>query len=271
MFLKTTSVAAVALFAGMSVPAMAQSDNSNMNSGDCSVVNQQIEQQFANNPEQRAEYSGQMMRDLRELRDAAQTLQAYGKTEACQSIADAVHDITENPGDAKQSRMDQTGNQQSGNQQNAQTQQQASNSQQQNMNADQAQAQGQPTFQNATAIGEMDGQVRADNILGADLRSRDDEWIGEVDDLVLGNQGHPTYAVVTYGGFLGLGEEASAVPFEMIHVAQGDEVYYLPMSEEQLEDAPRFDQGNFEWTRDEQWRTQNDDYFNSLGNEQNAG
>ncbi|MEW5422994.1 hypothetical protein HNS03_13840 [Amorphus sp. 3PC139-8] len=279
----TTSVATGAILAALTLPAAAQ-DGGNMKAtanasgnNDCQVVNQQIEQQMAANPEMRSEYSGQVMRDLRQLRDAAQTLQSYGKTEACQSLAEAMHEITQNP------EQPQTGQQQAsadnrqatGNQQsmsgsttsgNTVDQSAASAPQPENQQAGTSGRDGQQGFANAQAVSDMQGRLRAETILGSDVRGRDENSIGEVDELVLGNDGRPTYAVVTYGGFLGLGEEASAVPFKMLRVSQNNDVYYLPMTESELENAPRFEQGSFDWTEDEQWRSKNDQYFSSVKN-----
>lgn len=297
MLRMTTSVATGAILAALTLPAAAQ-NNGDMQanaggSADCKVVNQQIEKQMASNPDMRSQYSGQVMRDLRELRDAAQTLQAYGKTEACQSLAEAMHEITQNPQQSQNGHQQNSANaqnaQQQKMQQSADNRQNANNQQAMSGNAsgnsgnmvDQSAASapqpehqqagtsgmdGQQGFADAKSVSEMNGRLRAETILGTDVRGRDENSIGEIDDLVLANDGHPTYAVVTYGGFLGLGEEASAVPFKMLRVSQNNDVYYLPMTESALEDAPRFEQGSFDWTEDEQWRNKNDQYFSSVKN-----
>lgn len=277
MLRMTTSVAVGALLAGLAVPAQAQTDTNQQNraaaGNQCQVINQQIEQQMASNPDMRAQYRGEVMRDLRSLRDAAQTLAAYGQTEACQSLADAIHEITQNPQRDDQA-MPRSGSGQtaSGNQQQAAnqagTQQQTSQTQRAQGQQQSGQAmRGEPTYERAQKVTGMQGQLRAENILGSDVRGTDDESIGEIDDVVLASDGQPTYAVVTYGGFLGLGEEALAVPFKMLRVSQNDDVYYLPLTEADLEEAPRFERGNFEWTEDDQWRAQNDDYFASFGDQ----
>lgn len=255
MLRMTTTVAVGALLAGLAVPAQAQNDANQQSraaaGNQCQVINQQIEQQMASNPDMRAQYKGEVMRDLRSLRDAAQTLAAYGQTEACQGLADAIHAITQNP----QRNQTMRGNQQ-----------QAANQARTQQRSGQA-MRGLPTYGQAQKVTDMQGQLRAENILGSDVRGTDDESIGEIDDVVLASDGRPTYAVVTYGGFLGLGEEASAVPFKMLRVSQNDDVYYLPLTEADLEEAPRFERGNFEWTENDQWRAQNDGYFESFGDE----
>lgn len=281
MLRMTTSVAVGALLAGLALPAQAQTENQQGGAtgvNQCQVINRQLEEQMASNPQMRAQYDGQVMRDLRSLRDAAQTLAAYGQTEACQGLADAMHEITQNP-----QRNDQamqrtgTGLNQAGTQERdvnrSRTQQPVGENQQAQTQPNAQASRGEWTYEQARPVTSMQGQLRAENILGSDVRGTDSDSIGEIDDVVLASDGHPTYAVVTYGGFLGLGEEASAVPFKMLRVAQNEDVYYLPMTESDLEDAPRFERGNFEWTQDDQWRAQNDGYYEPFGrnNQPDAG
>jgi len=76
--------------------------------------------------------------------------------------------------------------------------------------------------------------------------------------------GSPAYAVIAYGGFLGLGEDESAIPFKELKVSEDGDVFFVAMNEDQLENAPRFERGNFDWIEDESWRQKNDDYYKSL-------
>ena len=64
----------------------------------------------------------------------------------------------------------------------------------------------------AAARGE---ERRASKIVGANVYNDRNETIGSVDDLVLSDSGAPT-AVVSVGGFLGIGSKLVAVPFNQL-------------------------------------------------------
>lgn len=82
--------------------------------------------------------------------------------------------------------------------------------------------------------------LRASDIIGADVRNAANDEIGEVDDLVLSRNDDVIYAVVSVGGFLGLGEKLVAVPYEDLRVDREGDNVYLNMTKEQLESQPEF-------------------------------
>ena len=61
---------------------------------------------------------------------------------------------------------------------------------------------------------------RASRVIGAAVYNEGNESVGEVDDIVLpANGGAPAIAVVSVGGFLGIGAKLVAVPFERLRTA----------------------------------------------------
>jgi sporulation protein YlmC with PRC-barrel domain len=61
---------------------------------------------------------------------------------------------------------------------------------------------------------------RASRVIGAAVYNEGNESVGEVDDIVLpGNGGAPVVAVVSVGGFLGIGAKLVAVPYERLRMA----------------------------------------------------
>ena len=225
-----TTTAAAALLIG----------SAGMAAAECTIVDTNMEAKLRDNPDTRAGYSITLTRDVRDLRNAAWTLQAYGKEDACQEVADAINELVSDPKEAK--RTSGSGE----------------------MIAGWREAPEGYDYEAATAITEMNGQVRANEVIGTDVRSANNETIGEVSDIVFDPKGSPAYAVIAYGGFLGLGEDESAVPFGQLKVSEDGEVLYISMTGEQLEKAPRFERGTFDWMHDENWRKENNDYFKSM-------
>ena len=86
---------------------------------------------------------------------------------------------------------------------------------------------------------------RASKLIGADVVGPDDKSIGEINELVLGQQGEIKAAVIGVGGFLGIGEKNVAVPFEALDVQRKAdsgkiEKITVTYSKDQLKNAPKF-------------------------------
>jgi hypothetical protein len=87
-------------------------------------------------------------------------------------------------------------------------------------------------------------RFHADDLVGSEVRSLEDDPIGEVITLVFDEDGRILAAVVETGGVLGLGGKTIAVPWEYARPVQtGDREYYLliEIDPESLEDAPEYD------------------------------
>lgn len=89
--------------------------------------------------------------------------------------------------------------------------------------------------------------MRASDIIGATVRDKQGETLGDVQDLIVdvGNE-KVSYAVLAFGGFLGFGEKLFAYPMDRFQAAgdDGDELM-LSVSEQELKNAPGFDRSNW--------------------------
>jgi sporulation protein YlmC with PRC-barrel domain len=59
---------------------------------------------------------------------------------------------------------------------------------------------------------------RASKILGADVENTDKDDIGKVDDIIISPGNQEPYAILSVGGFLGMGKHMVAVPFKRLQV-----------------------------------------------------
>lgn len=92
-------------------------------------------------------------------------------------------------------------------------------------------------------------KVRASNLMGKTVRNPQDEEVGEVDDLVITEDGQ-VHAIISVGGFLGLGEHLVAVPYnELQPGAEGEDYLTYNATKEQLKSQPAFQykQGEAGW------------------------
>ncbi|MEM8559349.1 MAG: PRC-barrel domain-containing protein [Bacteroidota bacterium] len=70
--------------------------------------------------------------------------------------------------------------------------------------------------------------------------------LGDIKDLMVDPQtGRVLYAVLDFGGFLGIGNKLFAVPLQAFDVDTDRERFVLNVTQERLENAPGFDQNDW--------------------------
>lgn len=69
-----------------------------------------------------------------------------------------------------------------------------------------------------TVSQQMAGEYLADDVIGASVRNAQNENIGTVSDLVVDRSGKVRAALVSVGGFLGIGDKHVAVPWEQVQI-----------------------------------------------------
>lgn len=89
------------------------------------------------------------------------------------------------------------------------------------------------------------------SITGTNVTNNKGQDLGEIKDLMIDtNTGTVNYAVLTFGGFLGLGDKYFAIPFEAFTVNETTEKFVLNVQKDVLENAPGFDKDNWPKTSD---------------------
>ena len=87
--------------------------------------------------------------------------------------------------------------------------------------------------------------MTAEDLDGAPVYDANDEWIGEVSELIVSTDGVITEAVIDVGGFLGLGEKPVAMEFDGLTVlrdSDGEDLrIYVAATQEQLESMPAYE------------------------------
>jgi len=86
----------------------------------------------------------------------------------------------------------------------------------------------------AIAVGRL-----ASKLIGAPVYNEKDEKVGAIDDLIITPKNSVSFAIVSVGGFLGLGERLVAIPVEQFRDEQGRLI--LPgATKEELKKLPEF-------------------------------
>lgn len=132
---------------------------------------------------------------------------------------------------------------------------------QQNQQAQQTQ-QSQQT-QQAQQEGPMKTSAlfRASDVLGMEVRSRDNQKLGKIQDLTIDpRSGHISYAAISSGGVLGVGNKLVAVPWSslQLHRGQGDQsnerFAMLNVQKSDFDRAPTFASDNWPTSQDQIWQ-----------------
>lgn len=94
--------------------------------------------------------------------------------------------------------------------------------------------------------------IAADKVEGTDVYNLQGEKLGTVDDIMLDKvSGKAIYAIMSFGGFLGMGEKYHPLPWSTLKYDPGKEGYVVDLDKELLEGAPTYDMAeDFRWTPD---------------------
>jgi sporulation protein YlmC with PRC-barrel domain len=90
----------------------------------------------------------------------------------------------------------------------------------------------------ATATGHTSA-IRAKKVLGTTVKDTSGRKIGEIEDVVLDKQSNNIlFAVVGFGGFLGMAEKYHPIPWSALDYEPSENSYVVSFTKEQLQAAP---------------------------------
>lgn len=91
--------------------------------------------------------------------------------------------------------------------------------------------------------------LSASTLKGTPVKNKDQKNIGKIHDVMIDIEtGDILYAVLSFGGFMGIGDKYFAIPLEALEWTtkrEGNHEIMLDISKERLENAPGFDKDNW--------------------------
>ena len=94
-------------------------------------------------------------------------------------------------------------------------------------------------------------------LLGDRVVNPQGEHLGEIKELMIDPQtGHVGYAVLSFGGFLGMGDKLFAIPFRALELNADQKEFVLNVPKDKLKTAPGFDKSEWPKSADRQWGTE---------------
>ena len=96
--------------------------------------------------------------------------------------------------------------------------------------------------------------LSATAVIGDGVVNRAGEKLGKIEEIMLDlENGRVAYAVLSFGGFLGMGEKLFAIPFEALKLDASREHFTLDVDKDKLKNAPGFDKNHPPKASDRTW------------------
>jgi len=93
-----------------------------------------------------------------------------------------------------------------------------------------------------TSAGPGPALMGADTLIGDSVANGQDEDLGDIKEIMIDmRSGQVAYAVLSFGGFLGMGEKLFAVPWQALHLDPVNKRFVLNIDKDRLKNAPGFD------------------------------
>jgi sporulation protein YlmC with PRC-barrel domain len=104
--------------------------------------------------------------------------------------------------------------------------------------------------------------MAADTLEGDKVVNAKDEDLGSIEDIMIDVQrGRVAYAVMSCGGFLGVGDRLFAIPWNALTLDANRHCFVLDADRSRFEKAPGFDKDHWPSMADNSWATQVHDFY----------
>jgi hypothetical protein len=112
-------------------------------------------------------------------------------------------------------------------------------------------------YKGKTSTGPGPSLMGADTLIGDSVVNGAEEDLGDIKEIMLDmHTGQVAYAVMAFGGFLGMGEKLFAVPWQAMHLDTANKRFVLNVDKERLKTAPGFNKDSWPDMSDMTWANQ---------------
>jgi sporulation protein YlmC with PRC-barrel domain len=104
--------------------------------------------------------------------------------------------------------------------------------------------------------------LSASTIMDFVVENSSGEDLGYIKDLMIDlSSGSVAYAVLSFGGIMGLGEKLFAIPWSKLIASEKDKTFVLDVPKEKLEAKRGFDKNDWPDFQDNEWRQETYQYY----------
>lgn len=91
--------------------------------------------------------------------------------------------------------------------------------------------------------------ISAERVNGTNVYNTKGEKLGHVEDIIIDKvSGQAIYAVMSFGGFLGMGTKQHPLPWSTLQYDKQQDGYVVNLDKKVLEAAPTYEGNDFTWT-----------------------
>jgi sporulation protein YlmC with PRC-barrel domain len=106
--------------------------------------------------------------------------------------------------------------------------------------------------------------MAADTLQGDKVKNDAGETLGEVTDIMIDvPTGRVAYAVMSVGGFLGIGDKLFAIPWSAMRLDPENKCFRMNIAKERFEQAPGFDKDHWPTMADQRWAEDVHAFYNA--------
>ena len=119
------------------------------------------------------------------------------------------------------------------------------------------------TATTAATVHQNHNLISSEDVHGTEVYGAGNDKVGDIDHLMIDKvSGRVTYAVMSFGGFMGLGQSHYPVPWQSLKYDPSLGGYRTGITEQQLRDAPQFSDDS--WSN-RNWETQTHQHYGVRG------
>ena len=112
-------------------------------------------------------------------------------------------------------------------------------------------------YKNSASQGPGPSLMGADTLIGDSVVNAQEENLGDIKEIMIDmRSGQVAYAVLSFGGFLGMGEKLFAVPWQAMQLDTVNKRFMLNVDKSRLQNAPGFDPSAWPDMSDVGWSNQ---------------
>jgi sporulation protein YlmC with PRC-barrel domain len=105
----------------------------------------------------------------------------------------------------------------------------------------------------------------ASTLIGNDVVNQMEEDLGDIKEIMLNvENGEVSYAVLSFGGFLGMGDKLFAVPWDALQLDPVNKRFVFNIEKSRLESAPGFDKDDWPDMSDPTWQEQISNFYGNI-------
>jgi sporulation protein YlmC with PRC-barrel domain len=120
------------------------------------------------------------------------------------------------------------------------------------------------TFDKSTTAKKYRRVLSASTLTGDKVVNAAGEDLGKIDEIMIDTPtGRVAYAVLSFGGFLGMGNKLFAIPWDKFALDEQNKRFVLNIDRAKLEQAPGFDKDNWPDMADPSWGSRIYSYYGS--------